>query len=375
MNESKATKFEQLNFKTPAFELKKIAKKQGGAKRDSFNKGVTGEEIVASLLGKFKANLAVFHSIPLIKSKKDIDHLVIYGNEAILINTKNYNSKRILLDGDFLIYNRRKSYDMVDLKRDAYEVEKILNVKVTPVLVVANNSTITIREKPVIEVCNLKMLERKLENLKGFDISLAKKVDNPVTWGLKESVLENKQERDGYQNYYQSSVKEKIKYALGVSFMLYSLLVLLNLIGNAMTHDYRTIQESNSNGVSSSIKESEKYNCYVKATTIAGVNSCDVNYNNLMPDEIAAAIDVKKIACEINSGELAGLNKHKIPECSIKVEECLSKAQDAKSVSACKIEDTLKDVDNSRYNNLISQKISKCESFGMALVYDICERL
>ena len=375
MNEDKIIKFEQRYFKTPAFELRKIAKKQNGARRNSFNRGVVGEEIVASVLEKFKTNLAVFHSIPLIKSKKDLDHLVIYGNEAILINTKNYNSKRILLDGDYLIYNKHRSYDMVDLKIDAYEVEKILNVKVTPILVIANNTTITVGDKPIIDVCNLKMLEKKLENLKGFNIALAKKVDNPITWGLNENEFAKKQNTEGGLSYYKKSFREKIKFVLGVSFVLFCLLTLINLIGTAFITNSQIQTKSNSSGFSSPIEAGEKYDCYNKAETIQGVNLCDIYYRNLQPDGITEAVNAKKIACSLNSGELTGMYDLRIPECSIKVEDCLSRANDAKSVSDCKIDETLKYNDNTRYNNLVSEKISKCERFGLALVYDTCRKI
>jgi len=274
---------EKLNFQTPALMLKNILKEYPYIDDELILLGIEGEERVFNLIEKVLGNSIAFHSIPLRRIKKDIDHLIVMGNEVYLLNTKNYQLKSVLVDGEYIIYGRKRLTDLIDLQRDAREIEKLTGIKVKPLLVLSTDITITEKNTPIVPIVNLESLKKIIEA--GANLTPSSNyidlINNRKTWGspsLKQFTPRQKSGRDLFSISKSMSKKTKNKLIRKVVFGLLALLFMIPSINSMLSLSNSLNRNLNLTDSNSQIPKGGKPKldqCYSEAENISTLNLCN----------------------------------------------------------------------------------------------------
>ena len=111
------------------------------SKRNSWVKGLEGENTVLNYLNTLPKNYFVFHDVTLPKKKGNIDHVVIGPNGIFVKETKNY-SGMYSIKGDKWYYHRKgRAKKKIDKNPGVQVVRNVIDLKSF-----LNNKGITVSE-------------------------------------------------------------------------------------------------------------------------------------------------------------------------------------------------------------------------------------
>lgn len=131
----------------------------------TYKLGIAGEEFTAKILEGLGSEYKILHSIPFSEHKKDLDHIVIGPTGIYIINSKNYRAKSLLIDDEFIIYNKKRLSDPIDLQRDVRYVENLFKVKnVFPIISLVNNNSLRIKSSKVSKVLHANKIVNYIKN-------------------------------------------------------------------------------------------------------------------------------------------------------------------------------------------------------------------
>jgi hypothetical protein len=178
-----------IQRRKPGQTLKEIYIKQYKKYNYLIKLGIEGEEITAKVLESLGNDYKVLHSIPLEFNKKDLDHIIVGPTGVFLVNSKNYRSKSLLIDNEYIIYNKKRYTDPIDIRRDSDLVEKLFNIKVNPILCLINNNNLKIKSSNITKVLHVnKILDyiEKKEKIYSNEqvIKIYNEMSNIKKWGI-----------------------------------------------------------------------------------------------------------------------------------------------------------------------------------------------
>lgn len=370
---------EKLNFQTPALMLKNVLIDYPYIDDELILLGIEGEERVFNLIEKALGNSIAFHSIPLKGINKDIDHLIVIGNEVYLLNTKNYRLKSILVDGEYVIYGRKRLTDLIDLQRDAREVEKLTGIKVKPLLVLSTNIRVTVKNTPIVPIVNLESLKKILEA--GANLTPSSNyldlINNRKTWGgssIKQFTPRRKSRKILFSKRKSMSKKSKNKLIRKMVFGLLALLFMIPSINSMLSLSKSLNSNSNLTDFYSQIPKGGKPKldtCYSEAGNISTLNLC----NSFHGESKESDLPEKKANCERLGGYLNETGIEHKWECNQTPENCIKNSQNLLALNLCNVTAKLPKNDPVRIDKIVQEKVFKCETFGGALVYNECKIL
>jgi hypothetical protein len=157
--------------------------------------GLKGEQETAAELGLLGTDYKVVHSIPIPNERRDLDHVVVGPTGVFVINSKNHHGQSILVDDEYIIYNRNRYQEPSDAARDARRAAAQLNLKkAIPVVAVCGASRISVKSSDVASVCFthklVNLITERPEVLTSEQVSeVYKRVIAPKTWGIDTSSL------------------------------------------------------------------------------------------------------------------------------------------------------------------------------------------
>jgi hypothetical protein len=117
-------------------------------------KGALGEIAVGRILEQLGPEWLVLHAIPVGKGSSDIDHLLVGPAGVFTVNTKNHSGQTVWVAGRTLMVAGKKTRHLHNAAFEASRASKLLSaavgaaVDVTPMVVVVNPKSLTIRSKP-----------------------------------------------------------------------------------------------------------------------------------------------------------------------------------------------------------------------------------
>jgi hypothetical protein len=178
-----------IQRRKPGQTLKEIYIKQYKKYNYLIKLGIEGEEITAKVLESLGNDYKVLHSIPLELNKKDLDHIIVGPTGVFLVNSKNYRSKSLLIDNEYIIYNKKRYTDPIDIRRDSDLVEKLFKIKVNPILCLINNNNLKIKSSNITKVLHVnKILDyiEKKERIYSNEqvIKIYNEMSNIKKWGI-----------------------------------------------------------------------------------------------------------------------------------------------------------------------------------------------
>ena len=178
-----------IQRRKPGQTLKEIYIKQYKKYNYLIKLGIEGEEITAKVLESLGNDYKVLHSIPLEFNKKDLDHIIVGPTGVFLVNSKNYRSKSLLIDNEYIIYNKKRYTDPIDIRRDSDLVEKLFKIKVNPILCLINNNNLKIKSSNITKVLHVnKILDyiEKKERIYSNEqvIKIYNEMSNIKKWGI-----------------------------------------------------------------------------------------------------------------------------------------------------------------------------------------------
>jgi len=141
-----------------------------GDKDLAWYKGAKGELLVGQLLEKLPQGWRVLHSLP-IGHAADLDHVVIGPSGVFVINTKHHAGKRVWTAGNALLINGIRHGYIEKSQREAVRLIGTLagtgafGIDVTPVIVLVDVASLSIREEPAVPVLRAERLVTWLRSL------------------------------------------------------------------------------------------------------------------------------------------------------------------------------------------------------------------
>lgn len=156
--------------------------------------GALGEIAVGRLLAKLPEGWHVLHAVPVGKGSSDIDHVVIGPGGVFTINTKNHSGQKVWVAGRTFMVAGQKQQHIRHAEHEAERAGRLLaaaadaQITVTPVVVVVDPQSLTIREKPAtVVVLSATQLVRWLKKRPPVftpeQVSwLLRAADLPATW-------------------------------------------------------------------------------------------------------------------------------------------------------------------------------------------------
>jgi hypothetical protein len=178
----------------------------------TYKLGIAGEEFTAKILEGLGSEYKILHSIPFSEHKKDIDHIVIGPTGIYIINSKNYRAKSLLIDDEYIIYNKKRLSDPIDLQRDVRYVENLFKVKdVFPIISLVNNNSLRIKSSKISKVLHANKIVnyiKKQEAIYSEDYinKVYSEMSNCDIWGIK-----NIKDPDFIEEMYISKMSSKEK--------------------------------------------------------------------------------------------------------------------------------------------------------------------
>ncbi len=178
----------------------------------TYKLGIAGEEFTAKILEGLGSEYKILHSIPFSGHKKDIDHIVIGPTGIYMINSKNYRAKSLLIDDEYIIYNKKRLSDPIDLQRDVRYVENLFKVKdVFPIISLVNNNSLRIKSSKVSKVLHANKIVNYIKKheaiySKNYINKVYSEMSNCDIWGIK-----NIKDPDIIEEMYISKMSRKEK--------------------------------------------------------------------------------------------------------------------------------------------------------------------
>ncbi|VXB41566.1 Nuclease-related domain-containing protein [Arthrobacter sp. 9AX] len=117
-------------------------------------KGALGEIAVGRILEQLGPEWLVLHAIPVGKGSTDIDHVLVGPAGVFTVNTKNHSGQPVWVAGRTLMVAGKKTRHLYNAAFEASRASKLLGaavgtaVDVTPVVVVVDPKSLTIRSQP-----------------------------------------------------------------------------------------------------------------------------------------------------------------------------------------------------------------------------------
>ena len=368
-----------LNFQEVALMLKTALTNDPSVNEELILLGIEGEERVYNLIEKVLGNSIAFHSIPLLRIKKDIDHLIVIGNDVFLLNTKNYQLESMLVDGEYIVYGRKRLTDLIDLQRDAREIEKLTGIKVKPLLVLSTNVKLTVKNTPIVPIVNLDTLKQIIES--GANLTpcsnYVELLNNRKTWGISSiKQYSYKQKGRKSSNYKRKIISKKTKnrllrkalfWVISLLFMIPSLNSLISL-SNSLNSNSNLADIYSQKPVENVTKLDQ---CYSKAVDISTLNLCNLFHG------VSTELDlpIKRTNCERLGGELIEKGVVHKWECNQTPEECIKNSQSISNLNLCNVIANPPEDNSTRMDMIVQEKVFKCETLGGALVYNDCKIL
>jgi hypothetical protein len=157
--------------------------------------GLTGEQKTAIELDRLGSEYKVAHSIPIPGERRDLDHLVVGPTGVFVINSKNHLGQSILVDDEYIIYNRNRYQEPSDAARDARRAAGRLGLKkAIPVVAVWGASGIVVKSSYIARVCSTQRLLELITD--GSRVlgpeqieEIYRRVIEPDTWGIDATSL------------------------------------------------------------------------------------------------------------------------------------------------------------------------------------------
>lgn len=156
--------------------------------------GALGEIAVGRLLAKLPEDWHVLHAVSVGKGNSDIDHVVIGPGGVFTINTKNHSGQKVWVAGRTLMVAGQKQDHIRNSEHEAERAARLLSaaaearVSVTPVVVVVEPQSMTVREKPAKVVVLtaaqvVRWLKKRPQVLTPDQVAwLVRAADVPATW-------------------------------------------------------------------------------------------------------------------------------------------------------------------------------------------------
>ena len=157
----------------------------------TYKLGIAGEEFTAKILESLGSEYKILHSIPFSEHKKDLDHIVIGPTGIYIINSKNYRAKSLLIDDEYIVYNKKRLSDPIDLQRDVRYVENLFKVKnVFPIISLVNNNSLRIKSSKVSKVLHANKIVNYIKNqeviyTENYINKVYYEMSNCDKWGIK----------------------------------------------------------------------------------------------------------------------------------------------------------------------------------------------
>ena len=201
----------------------------------TYKLGIAGEEFTAKILEGLGSEYKILHSIPFSEHKKDLDHIVIGPTGIYIINSKNYRAKSLLIDDEYIIYNKKRLSDPIDLQRDVRYVENLFKVKnVFPIISLVNNNSLRIKSSKVSKVLHANKIVNYIKNqetvyTENYINKVYSEMSNCGKWGIN-----NIEDPDIIEQLYiskMSSKEKRVDYELNETVVGIVLAIFLGVFG------------------------------------------------------------------------------------------------------------------------------------------------
>jgi hypothetical protein len=285
----------------------------------------------------------------------------------------------ILVDGEYLIYGRKRLTDLIDLQRDAREVEKLTGIKVKPLLVLSTDIKITVKNNPIVQIVNIESLKKIIESGANSTPSsnYVDLINNRKTWGItsmKQITPRQKSRRNLFSKRKSMSKKANNKLIRKMVFWVLSLLFMIPSLNSVLSLSNSLNSNSNLTDFYSQVPGEGKPKldqCYSEADSISTLNLC----NSFHGESKESDLPEKKANCERLGGYLNETGIEHKWECNQTPENCIKNSQNLLALNLCNVTAKLPENDPVRIDKIVQEKVFKCETFGGALVYNECKIL